>query len=135
VITTCVGVGERLHAFLTGFIWRRVIMWRSGTNSAGRMGLLAEWHAWMPVVRVSLLGVCAPQQWFWVGSSRPGLCNGTARQVEFVVFPQYAKLVSRSLHQTVSINYKVFVVFNTEFREHFSARRERVPPDHEVFRF
>jgi hypothetical protein len=26
VITTCVGVGERLHAFLTGFIWRRVIM-------------------------------------------------------------------------------------------------------------
>jgi hypothetical protein len=31
------------------------------------------------IVGVSLLGVCIPKLWFWLGSLRLGLCNGTAQ--------------------------------------------------------
>jgi hypothetical protein len=33
------------------------------------------------IVRVSLLGVCTPQHWYWLCSLRLGLCNGTAKQI------------------------------------------------------
>jgi hypothetical protein len=38
---------------------------------------------WRPpcIVCVILLGVCTSQQWFWPGSLRLGLYNGTAKQV------------------------------------------------------